>query len=88
MTLEDYMDAINVGLVVRRYANQSNRWMAEFEDCEIMEDGCLRSGYGDGHSASEAISAYIDNIRGRRIVINATGGVRRREFDVPRSIES
>ena len=85
MDIQEYADAINVEIHLKRYENQDNRWMAEFPDCELMEDGCLASAYGNGKTPDEAIRDYVNQIAGKRIAIGAyTDG--RREFNVPASL--
>ena len=85
MNIEDYADCINVEIVVRRYDNQNNRWIAEFDHCEVKGDGVLIGTHGNGSTPQEAVQAYIDQIRGKCIVLNA-GSVRRREFIVPTNL--
>ena len=66
MNIYDYADAINVDLVVRRYAAQGNRWIACFEHGEVKEGPCLASEYGTGSNAEAAIEDYVLKIRGKR----------------------
>ena len=82
MTLDDYCDAINAELVVRRYPNQNNRWVASFKNCEVKSKGCLESTYGTGNTPANAIEDYLILIWKKTIVFDAmsTG---RREFVVP-----
>jgi hypothetical protein len=82
MNITEYADAINVEIVLRYYPNQNGRWMAEFDDTYVMENGCLRGSFGNGRSPHGAMMAYADEIRGKRIAINS-GKPRRREFVVP-----
>ena len=82
MNIEDYADCINAEIVVRRYDNQNNRWMAEFNHCEVKGEGVLIGTYGNGTTPQEAIQAYVDQICGKTVVFEA-GTDRRREFTVP-----
>lgn len=86
MTIEEYADVLNVELVVRRCANQENRWMADFESCEIKDGVILSSSYGDGKSPDKAIDSYVEKIRGKRIVFHAMSTAKRREYEVPHNL--
>ena len=86
ITIQAFSDIINAELVIRRYPNQDNRWTADFDGCEIKGDGVLESAYGDGTTAAAAIAAYVERIRGKTLVFNATTD-RRREYVVPIDIE-
>ncbi len=60
---------------------------ANFEYVEVIDRSCLISEYGRGSSPAEAISAYADKLRGRRIVFDpfgTHGG--RREINVPNDL--
>jgi hypothetical protein len=81
--LIDFIDARNLELNLRRYPNQCERWIAEFEHCEVIQGGCLVGLYGNGHTPEEAIQDYIRNIAGKRIAQNAMTD-RRSEFEVPK----
>ena len=82
MNLNDYCDAINVELIVRRYPYQNNRWTATFKDCEVKSQGCLESTYGTGTTPAEAIEDYLILIWKKTIVFDAPS-IGRREFVVP-----
>lgn len=86
MKLYDYCDAINAQIEITRHANQDNRWTAQFRNAEIKEGKILGSSYGSGISPLNAVSKYLENIKGKRLVFNASG-TDRREFDVPTSLE-
>jgi hypothetical protein len=85
MTIGEYADILNVDLIIRRYCNQDNRYMAELENSEIKEGGCLAGIFGIGKTADEAIEDYVKLIKGKRIVFNAMREDRR-EFDVPKTL--
>jgi len=85
MTIEEYADVLNVDLIIRRYCNQDNRYMAEFENADIKEGCGLVGIHGNGKTATEAVLNYVERIRGKRIVFDAMGKDRR-EFDVPRNL--
>lgn len=86
MKLDDYCDAINVDLVVRRYASQNNRWCARFDRCEVKNGSLLSSEYGNGVTPEGAIEDYLKKIAGKRIILDA-GTTNRREFTVPERLE-
>jgi len=81
--ITDYCDILNLDLDMKYYNNQGKRWTASISEAEVKEGGTLASTYGQGTYPEEAISDYISKIAGKRLVINATGGDRRREFVVP-----
>jgi len=85
MNIEEYADALNVDLIIRRYCNQDNRYMAEFENAEIKEGNCPNGIYGSGKTAAEAIVDYVEQIKGKRIIFNA-GHENRREYNVPKDL--
>ena len=80
-----FLDTIDCDLELRRYANQSGRWLAKIERSETKE-GCILTGnYGTGKTPEQAIEDYVRQIKGKLIVVNA-GSDRRREFKVPDSL--
>lgn len=86
MTIEEYADALNLELEIRRYPNQFNRYIASFKGCETKdepESSVLSSTYGQGYGPLSAIDDYASKIKGKVLVINAMGGDRR-EYLVPR----
>lgn len=87
MKLNDYCDAINVNIQLQRYANQNERWSADFESCDILEGSFLHNCYGTGKTPTLAIKDFISKISGKRIVLHAMSTEMRREFDVPVNLE-
>lgn len=88
MTIEELADILGVNLVIRRYANQNNRYTAEFERTEIKiqkESVFFYGEHGTGKTPQEAISDYAKKIRGKWLVINAYSN-NRKEFGVPRTL--
>lgn len=80
-----FLDTIDCDLELRRYANQSGRWLAQIEHAELKE-GCTLSGnYGTGKNPEQAIEDYVQQIKGKLLVINAASD-RRKEFKVPDSL--
>ena len=91
MTIEELADVINVDLIIRRYANQTNRYIAEFEHTEIKnskDDRILAGIYGNSTSPAKAIQDYIENITGKWLVIDAGSKDNRREFGVPATLDN
>jgi hypothetical protein len=41
MTLYEFADIIGAHIDLTRYANQSGRWAAKFERCEVADGGLL-----------------------------------------------
>ena len=89
MTIYELADMLGSDLIIRRYANQKNRFTASFEHAETKpseSSSCLTSEYGNSHiSAENAISDYVNSIRGKWLVINAMLDSRK-EFGVPESL--
>jgi len=88
MTIEEFGDVMGVDLIIRRYANQQNRYMCQFEYAEVKKykgEPGLRGLYGTGKCASEAVQDYVTIIKGKWLVINAMTD-RRKEFGVPDSL--
>ena len=82
MKIEELADIIGVNLIIKRYANQNNRYTVKFERAEIKEHGMLVSECGNGETIQEAINDYVQKIRGKCLVINGGSDIRA-EFDVP-----
>ncbi len=76
MNIEELGDIIKTDLIIRRYANQNNRYMCQFEHAETKvneRDSILTGTYGNGDSPEDAIYKYVDKIRGLFLVVNAMG---------------
>ena len=90
MNITEYADVINVNITITYYHNQQQRWCAHFEGAEVLEhegSAILAILHGNGSTPYEALQDYLDNVEGKILVFNATGGDKRREFKVPMSIE-
>jgi hypothetical protein len=90
MTIIEYADMIRTDLVIRKHHNQCQRWTASFEHAETKRgdvDIMLTSTCGEGDTANQAINNYIDEIKGKVIVLNSTSKTNRKEFGVPSTIE-
>ena len=88
MNIYELADIIGCDILIRRYANQNNRFVADFEHCGVKEnkhDNILSSSYGEGKTASEALENYAKKIKGKWLVINA-GTENRKEIGVPETI--
>lgn len=58
------------------------RYFASFPNVEVMRDGMLSGGAGNGSTPDEAASDYALQLAGRRVAIDAYKP-NRREIDVP-----
>lgn len=76
-------DLIGRDLVIRRYANQSGRWMCLFENGEVMDRGALVGVFGNGVTPTEAVQDYCKQIVGCRMAFDAMTPARRTEFTMP-----
>ena len=89
MTIFELGDMFDMDLVITKYANQKDRWVASFSGLEIKEDkesSILASSYGDSNSPYHAIEQYRNSIQGKYGVLNATSKEMRREFHIPKSL--
>ncbi len=89
MTIYEFADVIGRDLVIRRYANQGGRWTAEFDGAELKDapdSGFLAGVYGNGVSPEDALSDYLECIKGKWLVFDAYGK-HRREYNVPDHFE-
>jgi len=82
ISLFAYLDTIDCDLILRRYANQSGRWIANIEYGEIKEGSILIGKYGSGKNPEQAIEDFVQNIKGNVLVINAMTD-KRVEYKVP-----
>jgi hypothetical protein len=85
VTIEEFADFIGADLIIRRYANQNNRYTARFENLEVkhnQDDTILSSAHGNGSTPEMAIKEYIYEIKGMWAVLNA-GRSSRKEFGIP-----
>ena len=87
MTIEELADIIGDDLIIRRYSNQDNRYMAHFEKATIKEGIGITYLHGEGKSPAEAVNDYIQEIRGKHLVVDAFGDDRR-EFHVPETLSN
>ena len=86
MNIEEFADILGVNLIITRYANQGGRYTAKFDGVEVKRDKhdvILCGLYGKSKSSHEAVADYVENIRGKWLVINAYQKEKRREFGVP-----
>ena len=89
-TLVDLAERYGLNLLLRRYADQDNRWTASFEHCETKESlhsSVLASTYGSGKSPREALNDYAKQIAGKYLVGWALSPTMRREHRMPETIE-
>lgn len=89
MTIYELGDMLDKDLVIKRYANQGKRHSASFECVETKNsesDSILRGEYGDGDTPQEAIEDYVEKIKGKLLVVNASGGNTRRQLTAPTSL--
>lgn len=88
MNIYEFADMIDRDLVITRFANQKNRFVCSFENTEtkrFKEDGILSGTYGNGSSPSSAIKDYVNQLRDKLLVIDATSPSRK-EFQVPKNL--
>jgi hypothetical protein len=81
----DFLDIIGCNLKITRYNNQDNRWTCTIEYGEIKESkesSILSGSYGNGKSTNDAINNFLNEIKGKLLVINAMSKDRR-EYNIP-----
>lgn len=87
LTLEQFADIFDLVLEVRRRNSkdsaESERWYAEFADCEVLKEPMLISGFGNGRTPEQAIREYARRISGTKLVKHAHIKESRVEFNVP-----
>lgn len=86
MKLGEFADVIGKDLLIRRYANQNNRFTCAFDGSEVKEGCFLRGGFGDGDTVEKAIADYVQQIRGKHLVFNAYTP-KREDYEVPATLE-
>jgi hypothetical protein len=85
MNILEFADVIDEDIIIRRYSNQNNRWMCEFESHCVVKDGdCVIGMYGDGRTPQEAIDNYVEKIQGRTLIFDGYGGDKAREYVFPK----
>lgn len=82
MEIYKFADIINKEIIIRRYPNQNNRFIAHFESAEISKGIILEGTYGQGKNPDEAIKNYSNKISGQKIIFNSMSE-KRTEFIVP-----
>lgn len=58
MNIYELADLMDKELIIRRYSNQKNRFIARFEHCELKEGAILRGAYGTGTTPISALNSY------------------------------
>ena len=86
ISIYEFADVIDTNLKLIRQSNRNNRWIVRFEYSEIKEGMFLTGSYGSGSSPAEAILDYVQKIKGKLLVINATSKEYRKEFQVPKDL--
>lgn len=89
MKLEELADFIDTEIDIRfnHYTStyQCDLKRVEFKDSK--EDSCISGIFGRGASPSLAREDYIRRIRGKLLVINSGSREKRREYNVPHTLE-
>lgn len=80
MNVKDFFLAINVDLEFTHHSD--DRVTVSGRNCEIKEEGILRSEYGSGSTRKKALDNYATAISGKRLVVNAMS-LNRREYNIP-----
>jgi hypothetical protein len=83
-TFAEFAERHDLEMVVRERSREMvglPRYYASLNGVESMERGMLCSSAGNGNSVEEAIADYAQQLRGKRIVVDAMR--KRREFVCP-----
>ena len=91
LTLTEFADKYGLVLTIneRTPSDVGNRWdeslrfYACFDDCEVKSGSMLTSTYGNGATHDAAIHEYIIKISEKLLVLDAFSVVKRREVQVP-----
>jgi hypothetical protein len=89
MTLGEYLDTLNLELLIRRYPNQDNRYIARIAGVDFKDNpdsGVVGSPYGNGTCPATALKDYLPKICGKWLVLDAFDQEKRRMFLVPESL--
>jgi CBS domain containing-hemolysin-like protein len=86
VSLEQFAEIIGVDILLRRYAGQNGRWMAQLDRAEVKGDGVLIGSYGNDSSPSAAIADYCRQIAGKTIFVTS-GSQGRQTFNVPKDLQ-
>ncbi len=84
MNIYEFADVIDKKLVITRYPNQNGRFSANFDHCEIRQNGCLVSAHGNGWTPNEATNAYASIIQECTLIFNAYDSDYRQTYVVPK----
>jgi len=82
MNLQEYCNALNIGLDLNYHPNQKGRWTASFPGSSIKEGQVLKSVYGEGTAPAEAMQNLVSNITGKILVIHGSND-QQNEYVVP-----
>lgn len=86
MTLTEFADVIGRNIIIKYYANQ-NRYAVSFEHSDTLryKGDCIITGpFGNGVSVQEAMQDYVDDIKGKILVLDAL--TNRREYNIPNTL--
>ena len=86
MTLKELSKITGTDIIITWYCQSAENWVANLASAEISDGSFLTSEYGRGPSPNAALRDYVQNIRGKRLVINASSKEHRQEFDVPETL--
>lgn len=87
MTIYDLADVLNVKVLWSR-APGSGSCVCFLQDCMMMDKGAPTVVQGVGKTPYEAMSEYVNNIRGKRLVRHGATLGTSNEFLVPETLES
>lgn len=91
MTIYDIADLMDVEIIITRFANQKDRWICQFKNCDTKDrsdEPILTGTYGTGNDPASAIVNYVLAIRSKILVFNAADPNKRRELKIPKNLES
>lgn len=70
MKITKLADLLRKKIIIKYYPNQNNRFCANFENCDISENGFLIGEYENGETPEEALINYCKRISNKTIVFN------------------
>lgn len=88
MTIQELAEILRADLVTTYYPGWTPPgWSARFDRCELasIPPGGLVGEYGTGPTPTDALADYVQRIKGRTLIFDATSE-RRREFVAPRTL--
>ena len=90
MNIIAFADIADLTIEIYRHPNQANRWTATFKCTEVKlvsSSSILTSKYGEGTNPADAINDYVEEIKGKILIVFAGTPDMRRTYNVPDNLD-